>query len=454
MVDGGREGRQVASAAREARGGGSVRAAMQGGFLGAADVFQRVHDGDMRAEGRAGNRTAFVMELDGRVDRGALGARVDRAAAAVPELAATVAGVLPWRARWAPTGRPPPVAARDAGGRPLDEVAAALLDEETGAALAVDVVHLGDHDGVVLRVDHALADARALDRLAGWLGADGGADPPAPPSPRGGPSPLEGLPRARRLELSRAYNDRVFALGERPVLSPASPAPGRPRPRSPGRTRALRLTLDAAATRALDARVRAEAGLAETAFLVHAAARAVTDLLERRGLAPARLVVPVPASLDPKAGATRLLGNHVTLLMLALERADLDDRRRALASLADQQRAIVRGRLDLGALAALDFARYLPRFVYRRLERGPMRGEIGSFVLSNPGPVTTTRFLGRRVVDAHPFPSVVSSPGLQIVASRFAGRLSIALGFLDAVVEPPEASRLAGLLLGDLAPTP
>jgi hypothetical protein len=425
-------------------------------FLGAADVFQRVHDGDMRAEGRAGNQTAFVMELDGRVDERALAARLARAAALVPELSARVAGLFPWSARWAPTGRPPPVEVVDAAGRALDDVAAARLDAPvaTGGSVAADVVRLPERDAVVLRVHHALADARSLDRLATWLGAGEGPEPPPPPTPRFATSPLDGLPRARRLELMRAYNERVIALGAEPVLSPASPAPGRPAPRRPGATRALRVRLDEAATRALDARVRAEAGLAETAFFVTVAARAVVDLLERRGLAPSRVVVPVPASLDPKAGATRLLGNHVTLLMLALERADLEGRRRALASLAEQQRMIVRGKHDLGALAALDFARYLPRFAYRRVERGPMRGEIGSFVLSNPGPVTTARFLGRRVVDAHPLPAVVSSPGLQLVVSRFAGRLSIALGFVDAVVEAPEASRLATLLAGDLCPAP
>jgi hypothetical protein len=430
---------------------------MGGTFLGAADVFQRVHDGDMRAEGRAGNQTAFVMRLDGRVDEALLARRLARAADAVPELAARVAGLVPWRARWA-TDRaaPPPVRVVAPGSRSVDDVAASLLDEPvaTGGALAADVVRGADADAIVLRVHHALADARALDRLAAWLGAGEGDAPPEPPAERFPTSPLDGLPRARRLALMRAYNERVIDLGKEPVLSPASPAPGRPTPRAPGATRVVSVRFDEAETRALDARVRAEAGLAETAYFVVAAARAVTDLLDRRGLRPTRLVVPVPASLDPKAGATRLLGNHVTMLMLALERADLDDRRRALASLAAQQRDVVRGKLDLGALAALDFARYLPRFVYRRVERGPMRGEIGSFVLSNPGAVTTRAFLGRPAVDAHPFPSVVSSPGLQIVASRFAGRLAFTLGFLDAVVEPREADRLAARLRAALADTP
>ena len=422
-------------------------------FLGAADVFQRVHDGDMRAEGRAGNQTAFVMAIDGRIDEAELRARVDRATDRLPEIGARLAGFLPWRARWSIGGQPPPpVRVHEARGRSLDEIAAGLLDEPvaTGGAVAVDLARGASSDGVVVRAHHALADAKALDRLVAWLGAGEGPDPPPPPAERFAASPIEGLSRSRRLELMRAYNDRVIALGTDPILSPASPYAGRPSRRGPGRTRALRVRLDEDATRAFDARVRAEARHAETAVILHAAARAVDDLLTRRGLHPTRHVVPVPASLDPKSGATRLLGNHVTLLMLALDRADLADRATALASLADQQRAIVRGRLDLGALAALDFARWLPRAIYRRVERGPMRGEIGSFVLSNPGAVGVATFLGRRVVDAHPLPSVVSSPGLQVIASRHGGRLSIALGFLDTVLEPPEAERLRDVLCDEL----
>lgn len=431
---------------------------MSGGvLLGPSDVFQRVHDGDMRAEGRAGNLTAFVMELDGHVDVSPLRARLDRAAALVPELSGRVSGLFPWQARWSTGGLPPPpVRLREAEGCALDELAAELVDEPiaTGGPVAIDVLRREASDAVVLRVHHTLADAKALERLAQWLGEGTDAEPSLPPAERFAPSPLRELSRARRFELMRAYNARVIELGAKGIASPASPhgAPSAKRA-APPRTRSLRIHLEADETRRFDSRVRREARLAETAVLLLSATRAVDDLLLGRGLAPPRFVVPVPASLDPKAGATRLLGNYVTLLMFSLDRAELADDAAALASLAKQQRAIVRGRLDLGALAALDFARWLPRLAYRRLERGPMRGEIGSFVLSNPGSLSIGSFFGRRVVDAYPLPAVVSSPGLQVIATRFEDRLSVTLAFLDHRVTSAEAARLHDVLLGELLQT-
>jgi hypothetical protein len=422
--------------------------------LRGADVFHLVNDREMRAEGRAGNQAAFVMMLEGRVDEGVLRARVERAAAEVPELSGRVTGTWPFRARWASGALPPPpVRVTPAAGRAIVDVAAALLDEPiaNGGPVAVDVVRGEAGDAVVVRVHHVLADAKALERIATWLGAGEGPDPAPVPAQRFAEPPLAGLDRRRRVALMRAYNAHVMQLGELAVASPASPRPGeRRRPPAAGPTRALRIHLSAAETEAFDRRVREEARLAETAVLVLAATRAVDDLLGRRGLVPPRFVVPVPVSLDPKAGAERLLGNHVSMLMFALDREDLADDARALARLAAEQRTAVRERLDLGMVAALDFARWLPRPLYRMLERRPLHGEIGSFVLSNPGALRAGAFLGRPIVDALPLPAVVSSPGLQVIASRFDARLSVTLVFLDDVLAPAEAGRLHDLLRDEL----
>src|SRR4029078_809022 len=99
-------------------------------------------------------------------------------------------------------------------------------------------------------------------------------------------------------------------------------------------------------TRAFDLRVRQKAKLAETSVMVLASARVLDRVLRGRHLAPAQHLVPVPLSLDPKAGAVRMFGNNLTMMTFALRRDDLADLARAVASLADQQRAIIREKLD------------------------------------------------------------------------------------------------------------
>jgi diacylglycerol O-acyltransferase / wax synthase len=181
-----------------------------------------------------------------------------------------------------------------------------------------------------------------------------------------------------------------------------------------------------------------------------AATRLADAALVRRGYAPSQHIVPVPLSLDPKAGATRMLGNHLTMMMLSLDREDLRDDLRGIAHLGDQQRAIVRQKLDVGMVAALDFARWLPARHYRWLSTRPFRGEMASLIFSNPGAVTIDSFAGRKVVDAYPLPAVVTPPGFQVIFTRFGGRLSAFLVYLDALLPAEEAARMGADLKADL----
>ena len=290
-----------------------------------------------------------------------------------------------------------------------------------------------------------------------WLGSGDGDEPEEPPPPEErfafSDRALAHLDRSARIDLARAYKAHVFSVGERPILSLATASPPRTASTPP---RVRRLVLSADETRAFDLRVRERARLAETSLMLLASALLLDRALAERGHAPPHHILPVPLSLDPKVGARRLLGNHLSMLHVSLDRDDLRDERRAVAHLADQQRNAVREKLDLAMLAALDLARWLPGVAYEWLRESPFRGELSSMIFSNPGPMTITSFAGVPVEDAYPLPTVVSPPGFQIIFSRHGGRLSASIVHAAGIFDDAEARALPlalrETLLGEPAP--
>lgn len=442
-----------------------------------------MNDRLMRSRGLAGNHCIFVLELDGRVDVAKLDVRLERAVSAVPELRFRLQHSLLGRPSWViDHGRAAPsVEVRElCHGEPLtpalEDRLSARLDGDDPWAL--DVLRGEERDTLVFRWFHPLVDGKGAERLLRWLGSgsDDAPDPPPPVEERFEAStrPLAGLDRDARMALMRAYNTHVFELGRAPILSLDSAdvraARGKTSLRSSfggvvarlglpiplraggseGATRIHRVALSVEETRAFDAHVRKRAKLAESSVMIHKTARVLDRALVGRGFAPAHHVVPVPLSLDPKVGCRRILGNNLTMMLLSLDREDLADDARAYARLAEQQRSIVRGKLDVGMLAALDFASYLPTAPYRLLADRPFHGEMASFILSNPGAVSIESFAGVPVRDAYPLPAVLLPPGFQVIFSRFGGRLSAVIVFAEAVLDPREASRLADALKAEL----
>jgi hypothetical protein len=432
-------------------------------LLGGIDVFHLMNDRALRSRGLAGNHCLFVIELDGRLDPGRLPARLDRAVRAVPELRFRLdSGPLALgRPRWVvdPRRAAPPVAVREVSG---DEELAARIEALLAARVdgerpwALDVIRRpAGGDVVVLRHFHALVDARGSDRLLRWLGSggDGGPEDPPPPEERFAASEraIARLDRDARLALAAAYRAHVLALGRTPILSLAGAAgPGAPL-RDP---RVHRLTLSEDETRAFDRRVRERARLSDSSLMILAATRLADRALRARGFAPPQHVIPVPVSLDPKAGARRLLGNHLTMLLLALGPDELADERLAIARLAEQQRSAVRDKLDLGMIAALDVARWLPTPAYRWLGEQPFRGELASLIFSNPGAMTIDTFAGVPVASAYPLPTVVTPPGFQVICSRFAGRLSASIVHAGGLLRDAEAAALPEALRAELLGEP
>jgi diacylglycerol O-acyltransferase / wax synthase len=425
--------------------------------LGGVDVFHLMTDRAMRSRGLPGNHCAYVLALGGRLDVDLLARRVERACRDLDELRFRLETPLAGAPRWrvaAPAGAPA-IEVHALGERSLlghvEELLARRLDG--GRPWAFDVVHDREPDAgaLVFRWFHPLTDAKGAERFLRWLGS-GTADvsePPPPPEGRYATSerPIAALDRKARLALLEAYKAHSLALGRTPILSLATARDGA---RPLGATRALRVELSVEETRAFDLRVRKLAKLAETSLMVIASARLVDRVCCARGYAPPRYVVPLPLSIDPKADAGRMFGNHLAMMLFALDREVLFDDARAVASLADQQRTIVRERLDQAMAVALDYARHLPLAAYRWLLGRPFGGEMGSLVLSNLGAVSIESFLGLPVTAAYAFPTVVVPPGLQVIWSRFRGRLGALIVYVEGVLSAAGAEELGGALRREL----
>ncbi|WP_438023491.1 hypothetical protein [Sorangium sp. So ce233] len=432
-------------------------------LLGGIDFFHLMNDRAMRSRGQAGNHCLYVLELDGRLDMVRLAARLERATRVLPELRFRLDNSVLGRAgrpRWVVDHHrraPEPRLHEVSGERERAARVEALLADRTSGERpwALDVVRAaGEGDTVVFRHYHALTDGKGADRLVAWLGSGSGDAPDDPPlwqerhdTPE---RLLAALGRDERLALAGAYKAHVLALGRAPILSLARACASDRIGARAAVSRVHRLTLSADETRAFDLRVRQRARLAESSLMLIAATRLADRALVARGFAPPHHVIPLPLSLDPKAGSRRLFGNHLTMVLLSLGRDELHDDARAVARLAEQQRAMVRDKLDLAMVAALDLARWLPGPVYRWLGDQPFQGELASLIVSNPGAVTVERFAGLPVRSAYPLPAVVTPPGFQVIFSRFGGRLSASIVHGDGLLRPDEAAAMPAALRAEL----
>ena len=415
--------------------------------IGAIDLFHlHTHD-ELRAQRLGPNACTVVAELDGRVDIERVQQRLRHAAVAVPELRWRMGRNRRFERVWREGGPGPELCERRFDDDLVGAAMASLNEPiDSGAPWRIHVLHGPERDAVSLTWFHAATDARGASRLLAWLG-DENADVPDKRFMTGDRL-LDKLDAQQERELTKAYVAHVHELGLQPILS-LQRASGR---RQPGEQRAVRVRLSVEETKSLYGSVRKRAGPADTSLMLWAAGRLVDSLMKRRGLSPPRQLVPVPVSLDPKKGSTRMFGNHLTMMMLALDRDDLRDEATAVAHLAAQRRDIVRNKYDVGMLAAIRTTRHVPRVVVNYISRHPFGGERSSYVLSNPGEIIMDSLFGLSVRDAFAVPALLPAPGFQVTSDGFAGQLSLMVMFRDGYVSAPEVTSLLPALKRDLLP--
>jgi len=406
--------------------------------FGGADRFLLLVDRELRRAGATGFHGALGVELEGRLDRPRLARAFDRLRRAHPRISARLVPASPlrdWRLEpdrgglarealaWANlrtvagAGGGPAAAAFDLAPF-VAERAAAPLDPTRDPLVDLAVRELdGPRTQLVLRLWHPIVDERGAELLLRELSALD--EEPTAATAGDEPLPCGDLTFAERRAAFRRARRRLDELTPAPPLRlPAGAADG-----AAARWTFERTRLDAAATTAWLARAEARYGLrGEGLAQLGAAARALADG------APDAAFVALPLTIQRRAPRARapVASNALSFHWHAFAAGATRDEARFAAQLLASARARVAADEERDAVILMEQARRMPLAIYRRelLRRdGSARF---TAALSTLGELLggARELFGLPLVDAHAVTTFPSPPGLGLVFSRAAGRLS------------------------------
>lgn len=325
-----------------------------------------------------------------------------------------------------------------------------LGDPRLGSALRVDLHHLADGtSALVLTWHHVLMDARGAELLLVAIGEDD-LDEVDPETLVGRP-PARDEGRWRRLWMARQARNGLFRAGWGSVAFWS----GVSKPCA-GPTWAWRV-LTEEETRQADARARqVGAGLMRSAWHLTAATQEVRRGLEAQGVRARDVLVPVPQDQRRRGADGPILGNHISTIFFRIPWSDLDDEAASVVARGEQLRDAVRVGWPAAYLVLLDMVRGLPGWLMRGLIGLPSRGRVATFGFSDVG--TTLR--GRRelrgwpILDVAHYPANLAPPGVTIILSRHADRLSVCVAALEDRLAPASAASLADGVVAALLGSP
>jgi len=161
-------------------------------------------------------------------------------------------------------------------------------------------------------------------------------------------------------------------------------------------------------------------------FYLAASVRAHHAVFRLRGIDPRSFVVPLPVNVRPKGAGGAVFGTRVSLLWFQVFPEHCASLETLVAELKAQRLAAIKDGMVEAGSAAMDYARWLPRFAYARMARRTFGGELCSFFFAYtdqflPG---MDSFLGAPIRNAFHAPSVPPSPGSAAVFSLRGGRLN------------------------------
>ena len=238
----------------------------------------------------------------------------------------------------------------------------------------------------------------------------------------GAPPPVELPPTQRERGLmAMSWQRWMSELGRKSVRSLAGPERGARQDLVVERVR-----FDADDSRHIQDRANTMAGfLTPMIFYLAAAIRAHHALLARRGETPESYVVPLPVNLRPKGREGAIFRTHVSLLWFQVDAAGVGDFEGLLAALKEQRRRAIRSGMIEAGVAAMDYAKSAPSWLYGQLARRNLNGELCSFLFAYTGEFCADldSFCGAPVEDGFGVPSVPASPGSALVLALRGGRL-------------------------------
>ena len=239
---------------------------------------------------------------------------------------------------------------------------------------------------------------------------------------------------------AREWQGFLGEFARHPTASPAGVLQ-----RVPQKSRYRLLTLSAEETQRVAASARDQAGfLTPVIFYMAVAIRAHHALMESRGTVPQSYVIPLPVNVRPRGGEEVIFRTHVSMLWFQIRSDAVGDFDALLAELKRQRQVMIkRGLVDSGR-CAIEFARYLPSFLFDRMVRSTLGGELCSFFFAFTGNFLEglDSFCGAPIENGFHVPAVLPSPGSCVAMSIFDGRFNLTHVYQEGAVEAAESERL------------
>lgn len=401
------------------------------------DTLMLGFDYELRRRGFAGNSCQIVLELAAPIDPARLEQRLAALTRQHPILSARPArGLMP---RWKPTSAMPRVRVHAKAANLPQQLFNEPLDIHRGELIRFDVIECT----VIFTWAHALMDAKSAEYFLALVGDDNlpapepGEDWYAQRGTRAGGLRARGRQAWRELDRLEKFKTAL----------PVSLAT-----RRPATARVLKYQV-VTLSREESARVRAHAGklcgfLGDTNFHMAATLLELHQLHERAGCPSASYVVPIPVGLRPKGTRAPLFSNQVTMMLHQFLPAQLATLAQAVAAVKTQKADFLRDdQIDAGIALAQLFRR-LPMWLYMRMIKHELRGEICSLFFGDTAAVDSAlkNFLGAAIEKFSHVPAVTLPPGVGVVFYRFRDQLQFTLVHADGTLTNNEAAEFAARL--------
>lgn len=195
-----------------------------------------------------------------------------------------------------------------------------------------------------------------------------------------------------------------------------------------------------------------QAGYLISAFYLACTACSVAEIQKIRNHQLEDILVPVPHDRRKKGADGPVFGNPISFLFYRLSKNHLQDIQECTEDIIEQMKSMIRTNSPLQYNVMLDFIRWLPGLVYRKLLKNPSKGQMASFYFSDTGESLSAfkELFDMDTNQAIHFPPIMYPPGITFVFSRFNQQLQITLGYMDDVLTVKEVETLSELLTSKL----
>lgn len=327
---------------------------------------------------------------------------------------------------------------------------AASLKQDRTLNAGFELIHRGPNRGstLIFRWHHGLLDARGAALLLAHLGQTHPSEQSCQALAWDNGTSSE----PRFTEQLRAAGDlkrRMRGLCHPPVLSFCDRRPS-------GRVFFRFIDFTEAQTQRFDQACESVgAGFRKSVFIMAAAMHAFEQVRQRRGAPAGACVVNIPQDRRRAGALGPILSNRLSFMLFRAEASALGSVVDLVAALKDQMLNQMRQRQQQDFESAMGCFLHLPLGLYARTLQDPQQGA-PTFCFSDAGDLSATlsSLFAADVVGITLLPPVTFPPGIQLAASRFRQRLSLAVAWAEGCLTHAEVSLLEEVMARTLVPDP